>query len=74
MRHDIDWHKVHAKVGQKIPVYPFKGKQKQSIFGKISSMISPNLTETKIKQQEKKIEKLEEETGIAKRTGSKKKN
>ncbi len=24
MRHDIDWHKVHAKVGQKIPVYPFK--------------------------------------------------
>lgn len=24
MRHDIDWHKVYAKVGQKIPVYPFK--------------------------------------------------
>lgn len=26
MRHDIDWKKVHCKVGQRVPVYPFSDK------------------------------------------------
>lgn len=49
MRHDIDYKKVHAKVGQQVPVYPmswrgepFIGvveKVKMNMFGRVSYVI-----------------------------------
>jgi hypothetical protein len=49
MRHDIDYKKVHAKVGDKIPVYPFSEKispfvgvvqkVKMNKFGRISYVV-----------------------------------
>lgn len=47
MRHDIDYKKVHAKVGQRVPVYPFSGepfigvveKVKMNKFGRVSYVI-----------------------------------
>jgi hypothetical protein len=49
MRHDIDWKKVHAKVGDRVPVYPFPWlgepfigvveKVKMNKFGRVSYVI-----------------------------------
>jgi len=47
MRHDIDWKKVHCKVGQRVPVYPFKKEPfigevkriKMNKFGRVSYVI-----------------------------------
>ncbi len=50
MRHDIDWTKVHAKVGDRVPVYPFSWlgkpfigvveKVKMNQFGRVSYLIA----------------------------------
>lgn len=47
MRHDIDYKKVHCKVGDNVPVYPFKGepfigsveKVKINTYGRVSYVI-----------------------------------
>lgn len=49
MRHDIDWKKVYAKVGDRVPVYPFSWlgepfigvvkKVKMNHFGRVSYVI-----------------------------------
>ena len=49
MRHDIDWKKVHVKVGQRVPVYPFSWlgqpfigvveKIKMNKYGRVSYVI-----------------------------------
>ncbi len=49
MRHDIDYKKVHCKVGDKVPVYPFSWlgepfvgvveKVKMNQFGRVSYVI-----------------------------------
>lgn len=50
MRHDIDYKKVHAKVGDRIPVYPFEWRSKPFIgvvekvamnkFGRVSYVVN----------------------------------
>jgi len=50
MRHDIDWTKVHAKIGDRVPVYPFPWlgepfigvveKVKINKFGRVSYVIN----------------------------------
>lgn len=48
MRHDIDYKKVHCKVGDKVPVYPFKGepfigsvqKVKMNTYGRVSYVVA----------------------------------
>ena len=50
MRHDIDWKKVHCKVGQRVPVYPFKKdtfigevkRIKMNRYGRVSYVIDDN--------------------------------
>ena len=47
MRHDIDWKKIHCKVGQRVPVYPIKREPfigevkriKMNRFGRVSYVI-----------------------------------
>jgi hypothetical protein len=47
MRHDIDYKKVHCKVGDRVPVYPFSGDPfigvvknvKMNKFGRVSYVI-----------------------------------
>ena len=49
MRHDIDWKKVYAKVGDRVPVYPFSWRTKPFVgvvekvtmnkFGRISYVV-----------------------------------
>lgn len=50
MRHDIDWKKVHARVGDRVPVYPFSPREqpfigvveqvKMNKYGRISYVIN----------------------------------